>query len=592
MVTLMKISAKIHQKVLEYERFHIKLYAVKSKKCMPSLSGSAGVCPLCEVKKDCANMGYLRKCLLSFDPHISISLCSSPDCAYYESTSSLEQVPLPEFITREYTGLDTILFLITRSVYLRLSFQNNNIPGADLLSRILYLSIERKQHIYEIRNYVLLNCGNFICDDVIEGFHCLSQFSPFLKKAFATRCSTRVDCERQCKNSIEEESHFINVNELGYMELSLSPTVVLSGNACRRCKQRSANRYVHIEPISDFVLVKTSKGIHLPFQIGKTSFQTNDGGIFRLHSVTTESDSGWDSYLCDSMGHLREQFSSDTKVAVECSKKLASLKSTSIRYVLFEKVFDTQTNSRSIERKKVENNKRSPNKLSSPIKFGPIGKKPRLYTEKTDSEKPFSSYVSQRKSGAQSLFKNEQGDALMWRKQLQKRVSTLSKNSRKTKVSDYIATLQSLNMQILDSENKLGRSRDDNNSTPHSFAKFSTGPEDCSVSSRIESPVSFSSVLCKSKNIIAARSVSTLSSPNANEPTLTTTAPDSEKSLQSFPSVGDSLDFLDFNFDALDCLAPPADFSIQTTNSMNNNSKNLLKDNSDDDFFEQMLKNS
>jgi len=553
---------------------------------MPSVSGTLGVCPICSVRKHEGNMGYLRKCLLTSVPEVSVILCTSADCTYYDSDASINEVSLPKHVTRDYSGLDAILFVITRSVYLKLSFQNNKIPSTDPLYQILYLAIERKQHMYEIRNFTLQQCGE--CN-AVELNNCLlymCKSSPFLKRAFRSRWTSRMNCGKKCKGDTEEEGPKITLNSNGYMELSSTPSIVLPNSSCRTCKQyQSVNRYITLDYVVDFAFIETRKGISLPFEIGKTAFQTDYDEVYRLHAIITENEGDIECYLCDTIGHIRERFESSTKVSSEYNSYLASIKPNSVRFVMFEKLFDNGLIS-SIANKRSSSEKDGQKFiLSSPIKYGPVGKKPRLYSSKTTSkasEKTFSSYVSQKKSTAHTLTKpSEQGVALAWRKQFQKKFTTLSSTTQKSKVSGYIATLQSLNMQILEGESKLQKA------SSGSFSKFSKsdGVNRRAVTPTAASPSSVSSRSSrKSKKSTPSPSVMNSPQPLVNG---IMKAPEvhTGKSLQSFPSFNDNLEDIDFDLDSLDCLADPSD-------SLNNNDNSLHKDEFSNDFFEQMLKDS
>ena len=468
---------------------------------MPAPTGALEECPLCK-RREPGNMGYLKKCLLSSDPQVFITVCTESECCYYNSDSNIDLVDLPaQCDSSDFSGLDSALFILTNSVYLRLSYRNNNIPADDVLSRILYLALERKNYIYEIRNYLVQNDKLSINgNDIAASLSFLMKLSNFIGKAFRTKWAITTDCLKGCKDS-GEDTCLLSVKDVGFMKLSETPAVVIPGKSCRSCKLSKINRYISLQEASNFVIVQTRSGISLPFEIGQTSFRL-DENTYRLHAVTTVHRMGYDTFLCDSLGHLREFFESETKVSKSCTLKLGSLKSANIRYIVFERLFEE---SRSFGGSDVNANfsnvvkpfqdltatirKQSGSRIhTSPMKYGPAAKKPRLYSGKTNDlpEKPFSSYTAQKKTNSDSASKDKtQGDALVWRKQFQKRFSNLTSNSRKSKVSNYIATLQSLNMQILESESRLVQKN--TATTVGSFTSFSVNKS--ALSSRVTSPV-------------------------------------------------------------------------------------------------------
>ena len=500
---------------------------------MPSAGqGTLAPCPLCAAEK---RTGGLRNCLLSLQPSIHVTVCMHPECIYFSPSETLSTVEVDPNVTQRkvhysFEGLDSALFIICNSIFLTYSHENNVIPKHDILYNMMEIvNSERKNVRLMICDVKKLVLSQFLADledtwaSIKGSFEKLGSLSHFLKKCLSVKWNKEMKCINKCRVDCESDTtgSVVCSPHAGILEFLPTPVVVSNNVKCDVCQTGKQTSLVNVQRSSNFVMLSTSNGIQLPMEGNLTCFQEKGSqAVYRLHSITVrENNNNLVTFLCDTLGHLRTQFQCQTLTSFKCTLKLSSVRPKSIVFVVFEKLFEngTQDAFKSLATQnqsyllptaksfvsqascktpsiyipkslKRQHNSASRSTLEideSPWSFErafPTGvpkmeasstsqifakRKFQSYTRKNDSK------TSETQSRPEVVEQNRVKDAMTWRDNIQRRFLSIADDGRRAKVSNYIATLQNLNVKILESEsvvNSKPKSRS-GRSTPFSVSK-------------------------------------------------------------------------------------------------------------------------
>ena len=504
---------------------------------MPSaVPGNLSPCPLCAAEPRRSGKSGLRKCLLSLQPSIHVTVCIHPECTYYAASETLSSIQLDPEVTQSkihynFEGLDSALFIICNSMFLSYCHENNMIPESDLLYKVMQVATKESKNarllICDVKKVIMSQISN----DLEDTWHCiknslekLCSLSKFLKKSLAVRWKKEMKCINKCSvdpKSAEESKSIVSSTDAGVLDFLPTPVIVSNNVECDICSTRKQACLVNVQRASNFVMISTPNGIQLPMEGNMTCFQEKGTqSVYRLHSITVkENNNSLVTFLCDAHGHLRTQFQCQTLTSFPCTLKLSSVRPKSLVFVVFEKLYEdntlnpfkphnpwnqsyiipaansviTQTTNNSSQVYLPKSLKRPNNAMSKTPQIVNSSWSleetfPSATTTVWNANKPsrvfakrkFQSYAQSggpcneaRICSAEIFEQNNVKDAMNWKNNIQRRFLSIADGGRRAKVSNYIATLQNLNVKILESESEVtsnNRSRS-GLSTPLSISK-------------------------------------------------------------------------------------------------------------------------